>query len=304
MRSLRLILLCALQALIACAAYHEQLLLRPLPPDALLASFSFRSNETTAAFARQHFGYFPRSLGQILQHAHAHELHLRFSVGRWDADHWGQRPWNGAREGGTGVELWAWVDADNEAQAAERWRTLTHALSGLFCASLNFIDATKTIRPAMAFAPEGQHPSPARLHLLHGTLPHEVVCTENLTPFLKLLPCKGKAGIASLLDGHRLCDAAFQTMAVDVRPVCPPGSAPGSDACAVELEQTVDMVLDIARAKRPRDQPIPRPLPMDQLECDTAKPYHDHDTCYPLHKRAEPAWSLRDVFGTDRKSVV
>jgi phosphatidylinositol glycan class T len=107
-----------LNAFIACAlastGYHERLLLRPLPQGTLLASFNFLSNETQTAFEEQNFRYFPRSLGQILQHAHAKELHLRFSVGRWDADNWGQRPWNGAREGGTGVELWAWVEADSE----------------------------------------------------------------------------------------------------------------------------------------------------------------------------------------------
>ena len=86
------------------------------------------------------------------------------------------------------------------------------------------------------------------LYLLHGTLPREVVCTENLTPFLKLLPCKGKAGIASLLDGHKLFDASWQSMAIDVRSVC---QRDGSK-CSIEMEQTVDMVLDVDRSKRPR----------------------------------------------------
>lgn len=90
--------------------------------------------------------------------------------------------------------------------------------------------------------------SSERLYLLHGTLPREVVCTENLTPFLKLLPCKGKAGIASLLDGHKLFDASWQSMAIDIRSVCPED---GSE-CSIEMEQTVDMVLDIDRSKRPR----------------------------------------------------
>ena len=102
----------------------------------------------------------------------------------------------------------------------------------------------------MTFEPTGDHSnaSISKSHLLHGTLPREVVCTENLTPFLKLLPCKGKAGIASLLDGHKLFDASWQTMAIDVRPVCP---IDGSD-CYIEMEQTVDMVLDIERSRRPR----------------------------------------------------
>jgi hypothetical protein len=100
----------------ASTGYQERLLLRPLPHGTLLASFNFVSNETKTAFEQQNFGYFPRSFGQILQHAHAKELHLRFSVGRWDAESWGQRPSNGAREGGTGVELWAWVEADTEEE--------------------------------------------------------------------------------------------------------------------------------------------------------------------------------------------
>jgi GPI-anchor transamidase subunit T len=85
------------------------------------------------------------------------------------------------------------------------------------------------------------------MRLLHGVLPKEVVCTENLTPFLKLLPCKGKAGIASLLDGHKLFDASWQSMAIDVRPVCL-----DAEGCVLEIEQTIDMVLDIDRSKRPR----------------------------------------------------
>ncbi|KAI4686095.1 uncharacterized protein J4E88_003932 [Alternaria novae-zelandiae] len=288
------VLLNALIAFVSAGAdYSERLLLRPLPQNTLLASFNFRSNESATAFEQQNFRYFPRSFGQILQHAHTRELHLRFSVGRWDAENWGQRPWNGAREGGTGVELWAWVEADTEEEAFARWLKLTNALSGLFCASINFIDATKTIRPVMSFDPEGQHRNSSNLHLLHGTLPHEVVCTENLTPFLKLLPCKGKAGVSSLLDGHKLFDASFQTMAIDVRPTCEEGSS----TCSIEMEQSVDMVLDIARAKRPRDNPIPRPLPINQMECDTSKPYNGHDTCYPLNKGTEPAWTLEEVFG-------
>ncbi|KAF2200294.1 GPI transamidase component GPI16 precursor [Delitschia confertaspora ATCC 74209] len=287
------LLLVAVTSAAASSDYSERLLLRPLPQSALLASFNFRSNESSASFEHQNFRYFPRSLGQILQHAHTKELHLRFSLGRWDADSWGQRPWDGTREGGTGVELWAWVDASSEEEAFSRWLTLTNALSGLFCASLNFIDGTKTIRPVMTFHPEGHHHNSSNLHLLHGTLPHEVVCTENLTPFVKLLPCKGKAGISSLLDGHKLFDASWQTMSIDVRPIC---AGDGSD-CALEIEQNVDMVLDMDRSKRPRDNPIPRPAPIEEIACDASKPYNAEDTCYPLDKGEEPDWSLTDVFG-------
>ncbi|KAK6581211.1 hypothetical protein PZA11_005902 [Diplocarpon coronariae] len=292
MRQLRFLLLSLslLLQLVRASDYHEQLNLRPLHPSLLLASFNFQSNTTLASFEQQNFRYFPRSLGQILQHANTRELHLRFSLGRWDAESWGARPWGGAREGGTGVELWAWVEAETDEDRADgRWLTLTNALSGLFCASLNFIDSTRTIRPVMSFDPVGDHPTSTaeNLHLLHGTLPGEVVCTENLTPFLKLLPCKGKAGISSLLDGHKLFDANWQSMSIDVQPICPSNGG----ECQLQITQTVDMVLDIQRSKRPR-------VPPEELKCNTSKPYHSHDTCFPLDASAqEEEWSLSEIFG-------
>lgn len=99
---------------LASSDYHEQLLLQPLPQSSLLASFNFRGNTSQQSFDNQHFRYFPRALGQILQHAHTKEVHLRFTTGRWDAESWGPRPWNGSKEGGTGVELWAWIDAADD----------------------------------------------------------------------------------------------------------------------------------------------------------------------------------------------
>lgn len=76
-------------------------------------------------------------------------------------------------------------------------------------------------------------------------------------------------------------------------PVCQ-----GDGDCAVEIEQGVDMVLDIERSKRPLDNPIPRPLPIEEITCDTSKPYNSQDSCYPLTRTAESSWSLNDVFGT------
>ncbi|KAI0104496.1 Gpi16 subunit, GPI transamidase component, partial [Daldinia grandis] len=274
--------------------YYEQLILKPLPQSTVLASFNFRSNTSLSQFESRNFQYFPRSLGQILQHVGTRELHLRFSLGRWDAESWGARPWEGTKEGGTGVELWAWLEADTDEEASRKWLSLTNALSGLFCASLNFIDETRTTRPVMSFQPEGDHSNTtlANMQLLHGVLPREVVCTENLTPFLKLLPCKGKAGISTLLDGHKLFDASWQSMAIDIRPLCPDGQE-----CVLQIEQTIDMVLDIERSKRPRDNPIPRRPPGHELKCNSSKPYHSGDTCFPTDYAEGQEWALDQIFG-------
>lgn len=99
----------------------------------------------------------------------------------------------------------------------ERWRGLRNALAGLFCASLGAPDELRTTSPARAFAPEGALPGWGAPHRVrHASLPSEHVCTENLTPFLKLLPCKSLSGIARLLDPHRLFDADWHGMGVHV----------------------------------------------------------------------------------------
>ena len=100
----------------------------------------------------------------------------------------------------------------------ERWKNLRNALAGLFCASLGSLDEQRTTSPVLTFQPEGDLPQFSSSHQLrHATLPSEHVCTENLTPFLKLLPCKSLSGIASLLNPHRLFDADWHGMGVHVR---------------------------------------------------------------------------------------
>lgn len=99
----------------------------------------------------------------------------------------------------------------------ERWRGLRNALAGLFCASLGSLDELRTTSPTQSFVPEGNLPNWEATHKVrHASLPSEHVCTENLTPFLKLLPCKSQSGIASLLNPHRLFDADWHGMGVHV----------------------------------------------------------------------------------------
>ncbi|KAF9921164.1 hypothetical protein FBU30_008850 [Linnemannia zychae] len=204
-----------------------------------------------AANLFKHYNLFPRAIGQILHSFEVEELHLTFTQGRWKYNDWGYPL---APSAGTGVELWAWLN-DDRKQTDEHWKGLTNTLSGLFCASLNFIDDTITTEPKLSFRNEGLyniHNVPANSHnnstmprkLRYGSLPHENVCTENLTPWIKLLPCKSKAGVASLLKSHKLFDTRFYSMAVHVRSVCE------DEHCRIkslELVQTITAVFDVAR---------------------------------------------------------
>jgi len=162
----------------------------------------------------QHYTVFPLALGQILREYAVTELHLALNAGNWNYDRWGYPEEKGV---GTGAELWAWIGDSATRTVDERWQGLRNALAGLFCASLGSLDELRTTSPAESFVPEGSLPLWDASHQVrHASLPSENVCTENLTPFLKLLPCKSLSGIASLLNPHRLFDADWHGMGVHV----------------------------------------------------------------------------------------
>ena len=79
---------------------------------------------------------------------------------------------------------------------------MTGALSGLLCASLNFIDVSNSLNPEFSFRPTGvisnTHVNSSLLR--YATLPREIVCTENLTPWKKLLPCDAKVRLFVILN--------------------------------------------------------------------------------------------------------
>lgn len=75
----------------------------------------------------------------------------------------------------------------------QEWKGLTNALSGLLCASLNTVNPANSISPKFTFHPRGVYKqTPNITHFRYSSLPREIVCTENLTPLKKLLPCNSK----------------------------------------------------------------------------------------------------------------
>ncbi|KAM3224085.1 hypothetical protein ACQJBY_057471 [Aegilops geniculata] len=190
---LLLLLTSASSAAAAAEEFTEELLLRPLPDRKALAHFHFRSSKPPTAASGRHHHLFPKAISQLVQNFHISELELSFTQGRWNYEIWGGfDPLSTDNAKPPGVELWAVLNlpfADIDAT----WKNLTHTLSGLFCASINFLESSTAFSaPHWGFkSNEG--------NLRYGALPREAVCTENLTPWLKLLPCRDKAGIASLL---------------------------------------------------------------------------------------------------------
>ncbi|KAJ1599908.1 hypothetical protein NDA14_004865 [Ustilago hordei] len=219
----------------------ETLLLKPLPDGRILSSFTFAL--CSASSSPSNFRLLPRTLLQPIQNFGVSEVHLSLNSGRWRYSSWGspvttlknrnsydlqsQQPGSsrggekrvkvGEESVGPGAELWAIFDEGvKDEEVRKGWKGLTSALAGLFCASLDAIDERQTVQPHYAYSSQNAAASNKTSQTIHALVPTENVCTENLTPFLKLLPCKGAAGLATLLNPLSLFSADFHGLAVHV----------------------------------------------------------------------------------------
>ncbi|XP_069382157.1 GPI transamidase component PIG-T [Paralichthys olivaceus] len=215
--------------------FQEELVVRPLHSGDIYASFQFRTlweTDFTRGNKVSHYRLFPKSLGQVISKFSVRELHISFTQGYWRTMQWGQ-PFLPSPPG---AELWVWFQ-DSVTDVDGTWKELTNVLSGIFCASLNFIDSTNTVQPSASFKPLGiVNEVTDHRFLRYATLPREIVCTENLTPWKKLLPCGSKAGLAVLLKSEKLFHSSFHSQAVHIRPVSP---------TSWELRQTLNVVFDL-----------------------------------------------------------
>ncbi|XP_038864302.1 GPI transamidase component PIG-T-like [Salvelinus namaycush] len=218
--------------------FQEELVIRPLHSGDTYASFQFRTLWDTD-FLRgskvSHYQLFPKSLGQVISKFSVRELHISFTQGYWRTMQWGQ-PFLPSPPG---AELWVWFQ-DTVTDVDVAWKELTNVLSGIFCASLNFIDSTNTVQPSASFKPLGVGNVTNQRFLRYAVLPREIVCTENLTPWKKLLPCGSKTGLAVLMNSEKLFHSSFHSQALHIRPVCQ-----DFKSTAWELRQTLNVVFDL-----------------------------------------------------------
>jgi phosphatidylinositol glycan class T len=220
-------------------AYDEVLTLRPLPDARTVATFQFAVGATVAqeeeeeeeeeggggggagafsafsASAAHHFDVFPKALGQVVLKSGVRTFNLAITKGTWDYDAYGAlvpdhagppgaelRADFGRRSGGGG---------GGAGRLSSRWTRLKAALGGIFCASLSTIDETTTLYRTHPPAPTMFSGETV------GFLWREMLCTENLVPVIKLLPCRDHAGLSAYLRPLITAEADFMSLAVRVR---------------------------------------------------------------------------------------
>ncbi|KAH9489834.1 hypothetical protein Btru_037253 [Bulinus truncatus] len=221
--------------------FTEELLIKPLSGGYVYSHFQFTTKWNASIHDSKtftHFHLFPKSLGEVLQKYGVQELHLSQTQGLWKHKLWGYPVYDAP----PGAELWVWFRPTvKDVNAA--WTDLVNAVSGLFCSSLNYLDTKNTVIPRRNFQPYGVTIGPVpRFSVRYGTLPKEIVCTENLTPWKKLLPCDSKAGLSTLFNAFQFHEANYHSLGLHVRPVC------ADEACteeAIELTQSLSVVRDV-----------------------------------------------------------
>uniref|UniRef100_A0A803PG29 GPI transamidase component PIG-T n=1 Tax=Cannabis sativa TaxID=3483 RepID=A0A803PG29_CANSA len=237
--------------------FSEELLLRPLPDRKILAHFHFGTSAPPISSNGHHHHLFPKAISQLVKKFQLKEMELSFTQGRWNYESWGgfdPIPSNNAKP--PGVELWAVFDVPQH-QVDASWKNLTHALSGLFCASINFLESSTSYS-----APQWGFRS-ASGSLRYGTLPREAVCTENLTPWLKLLPCRDKAGLAALMDRPSIYKGFYHSQRLHL--TSNEFDSNGVDS-GILLEQTLTVVLQPHERRTLITSQETKPQPIAELD--------------------------------------
>ncbi|KAL3280850.1 hypothetical protein HHI36_004079 [Cryptolaemus montrouzieri] len=220
--------------------FTEELLIKPLNADNVYTHFHFTTkwNVPDSGFS-SHSRIFPRILGEIIERYNVQELHIGLTNGLWRYEKWGY-PVVSASPGG---EIWTWFKPDTK-DVDKNWKELTNSLSGLLCASFNFIDSTNTISPEFSFRPQGIIDNSEKVnssYLKYSSLPREIVCTENLTPWKKLLPCNAKTGLGSLLNSGYIHNTRYHSLGLHLRRIC---TDKYCSHTGLELQQTISLVYD------------------------------------------------------------
>nr|POF01921.1 gpi transamidase component pig-t [Quercus suber] len=177
-------------------------------------------------------------LGQV-QKFHVKEMELSFTQGRWNYDRWGGfDPISSSNAKPPGVELWAVFDVPKDQSLLQ----LILLMNGAF--------------------------TPSSGSLRYGTLPREAVCTENLTPWLKLLPCRDKAGLSALLDRPSIYRGFYHSQRLHL--TSSEFHSSGVES-GIVLEQALTVVL----------QPNS----------------HKTSKTFSSETKLQPSWSLSSIFG-------
>ena len=224
--------------------YDESLDINWLPNGDYLLTFSFNfsfSSSNSYGTGGLLFDRFPKVIYDVMHRHSMNEFHLSLTQGMWRYKHFGYP--KVFTPNPSGAELWIWF-GDNVSvdELNSEWDLAVNSLAGLFCASLNFMSTSFSGSPARVLKPlSGHHSRLKSSSVKYANLPAEIVCTENLTPWKKLLPCEVSSGIVQLLNPNQVFSSKYTSLDVAAFVECL------SDNCKdtqIVLKMTAAVVFD------------------------------------------------------------
>ena len=252
--------------------FTEEVVLRPLADGHVLVHFHFVQASRAADLhtAASHSRGFPRAVAELLLDTGVQRFSLTLCRGQWLSQTWGDSP-APAPPGAALTAVWNGAEDTSRRSPPLAWRRLAHGLGGLLCASLGGM-----AQPGEWFTPRVSLGVAPGQHTLFASLAREPVCTENLAPWLSLLPCHDAAGLAALLGSR--------TVTLGARHIALSMTASAHDGAPPTLTHTLTLVL------RPPDGQAQQQVSLPQLlglgvpptACVAAQTAHVH-VALPAH---------------------
>lgn len=176
--------------------FHEKLLFRALEDGSLFAEFVFDTISPLSSIKSPFYHLFPKTIGELFIRFNLHEFDLTLSRGYWFNHLYGTFNPNVAP---IGAELTAMFYKDNNNSNNntnsgdnndDDWLVLQSILSGIYCSSINEIESQISNPNINYRETDDTFTKDLNFSYYYGILPRENICTENLTPWSKLLPCR------------------------------------------------------------------------------------------------------------------
>ncbi len=179
----------------------ESLVLRPLSDGRIVSHISV--SISTSSFSSSSFHLLPKSVSLLVQAHGLAELRLTLGTGRWRGEHWGIAPF-AAAEGVTLLFRYqnnteSNNDRNNIKIDVESSRVLLARIGGMLGFAVSTANAV-CLADGSTVAAVGA----------------ETMCTENLTPWLAMLPCRDRAGFGTLIDPLKFLAAPHHAIGLSV----------------------------------------------------------------------------------------
>lgn len=222
--------------------YNENLFIKPLVDGKLLAHFKFRTlyrKDIKSLRWENRVEVFPLSIVDLVATIDLETLHFSLTKGNWNYRDWGYP----IRSSPPGAQIRAQFSRHNE-NLDRSWKRLVNSLAGKFCSSFASADEKSLVTSRLLFSHSASLLNSTD-NVFYSNLPEETLCTENLTPWKKLLPCYSKSGLASLLNSVNLLKSSYSSLSIDLEPkACVQGGENLIGCERVELVQTISVVFN------------------------------------------------------------